>query len=147
MNANYLPLTRTRRFETNLANICSSHLQQSTSCLHFPATPPPNVINPLASSDLDAVQKSSLSLRLSRICSLLFLRTVFQLVHRLLLFVLVFFPFVFPCAWRRLFLLHVWGAALKPAPGLQRAAGCQGHCRADRGRLVQETPVLGVPLE
>lgn len=49
------------------------------------------------------------SLRLSRICSPLFLRTVFQLAYQLLLFVFVLFffsSFVF---------LHVWGRLLSVA--------------------------------
>lgn len=94
MNANDLLVTRTRKFEVNLANICPSHLEQSTSSLPLPAIIPPNVINLLLSNDSEAVQKSLSSLRLFLICSPLFLRTVFQLAYQLLLFVFVLFFFL-----------------------------------------------------
>ena len=43
-------------FEINLANICPSHSEQSTSSLPLPAIIPANVINLLLSNDSEAAK-------------------------------------------------------------------------------------------
>lgn len=132
-----------RTFEMNLANICPSHSEQSTSSLPLPAIIPPNVISLLLSNDSEAAKVIVKSETVSH-------QFPFVLENRISAWfsvafcVRIFFSFSFSP-------LSFAGSGegcspwLKSAPAFRRAAGCRGPCRANR-KAMSLQPVRGVPL-